>query len=266
MKTAILSKITAACPWKDTLQLYDSVDSTNDLAKALARQGAPHGIVLIARHQTGGRGRMGRQFLSPADMGVYLSVILRPGCSPDRLMHLTCAAAVAMCDAVEAVTGLRPAVKWINDLILDERKVGGILTEMSVDTATGLTDWAVVGIGINCNQQPEGFPAPLAQIAGSLAMASGKSIDRAALAAAMTEALWRMDTTLLDESAPWLVQYRKDCLTLGREVTVHAVSESYCAVATDVDSAGALVIRLEDGTLRTVQSGEVSVRGICGYI
>ena len=147
MKETILKNLSAECPWRDTLYWYEAIDSTNTQAKRMAKEGAPHGTVLVAGYQAGGRGRMGRTFQSPAGEGMYLSVILRPGCTPDRLMHLTCAAGVAACEAVEAVCGIRPQVKWINDLVLGDRKLGGILAEMSLDQ--GVVDYAVIGIGIN---------------------------------------------------------------------------------------------------------------------
>ena len=127
MKEQILQKIPTECPWRDTLYWYDTIDSTNNRAKELAREGAPHGTVVTSGCQTAGRGRMGRSFHSPEGLGIYLSVILRPNCPPDQLMHLTSCAAVAMCDAVQKVSGLRPGIKWVNDLILNKKKLGGIL-------------------------------------------------------------------------------------------------------------------------------------------
>ena len=123
---------------------FDTIDSTNNRAKDMAQQGAPHGTVLIARHQTGGRGRLGRSFHSPPGSGIYLSMILRPSCRPDKLMHLTCAAAVAMCDAIQAATGFRPGIKWTNDLVHNRMKPGGILTELSF-ASTGCLDYVIVG-------------------------------------------------------------------------------------------------------------------------
>lgn len=263
-KELILSKLNAACPWQDTLRLYDTVESTNDLAKQLAKEGAPHGTVLIADRQTAGRGRTGRQFLSPAGQGIYLSVILRPDCKAAQLMHLTCAVAVAMCDAVEKTAQVRPQVKWINDLILGKRKIGGILTELSLDGDKA--DYAVVGIGINCLQGPEDFPPELQEIAGSVAMAAKQPFDREALAAAMVDALYHMSQTLLPGKDTCMARYREDCLTLGREVAVHAPGGVYTAVAADVDADGGLIVLLADGTVRTVSSGEVHVRGLYGYI
>lgn len=252
------------CPWKDTLHLYESVESTNTLAKELAKAGAPHGSVVIADRQTGGRGRMGRQFHSPAGQGIYLSVVLRPNCRAEQLMHLTCAVAVAMCDAVEKVAGLRPQVKWINDLLLGNRKVGGILTELSLDGP--MVDYAVVGIGINCNQRAADFPAELQEIAGSLAMVTKTIINREALAAAMIDALYTLSAALLSSKEAYMARYKADCITLGRAVAVHSAAGTYEAFAEDVDGEGSLCVRLPDGSLRAVSSGEVSVRGLYGYI
>ena len=113
-------------PWAELVQVLDSVDSTNNLAKTLAAQGAPAGTVIVADSQTGGRGRMGRSFVSPPGVGVYLSVILRPEAPPEELMHLTCAVAEVLCDGIEVASGLRPGIKWTNDLVLGGRKLCGI--------------------------------------------------------------------------------------------------------------------------------------------
>ena len=137
-------------PWRQHIQWLESTESTNTLAKTLAAEGAPHGTVVIADRQTGGRGRMGRSFCSPAGKGIYMSVILRPQCSPRELMHLTCAAAVAACDAITSVTKLCPSIKWTNDLILNEKKLGGILTELSFSFGNENNFSAIIGIGINC--------------------------------------------------------------------------------------------------------------------
>ena len=264
MKEEILSKLSAECPWRDTLHWYPDIDSTNTQAKLLAKAGAPHGTVLIAGHQTGGRGRMGRTFQSPDGQGVYLSVILRPNCMPAQLMHLTCAAGVAMMQAVEAVSGIRPQMKWINDLVVDCKKLGGILTEMSVDK--GLVDYAVVGIGINCLQQPEDFPPEIAGLATSLSLAAGHPITPAKLAAAMVEALWKMDRTLFSEKDQLMAEYKENCITLGKEIQVIRQEHIRRGKALDLDAEGGLLVQYEDGSTETVSSGEVSVRGMYGYL
>lgn len=244
---------------------YDSIGSTNDEAKLLARSGAPHGTVLIAGHQTAGRGRLGRSFQSPADMGIYLSVILRPQCPPQALMHLTCAAAVAMCDAVQEVSGLHPGIKWTNDLVIGSRKLGGILTELSVDPITGNTAYAIVGVGINCKQKTEDFPPELQDMAISLSDAAKKSIDRAALAAAMVQALHRMDTALLTGRAAMMERYRKHCITIGKQIVLLRGEKRQYGTALSVDEEGGLVVQFQSGEVQTVSSGEVSVRGMYGY-
>jgi len=265
MKETIIQNLRESCPWQDSLLWFDTIESTNTRARELAQQGAPHGTVLIADHQTGGRGRRGRSFHSPAGSGVYMSVILRPHCKPREIMHLTCAAAVAMCDAVEQAAGFRPGIKWTNDLVYGRKKLGGILTELGL-SPKGTVDFAVIGIGINCRQKEEDFPADIRGIAGSLNMVTGKENPPAILAAAMLEALHRMDSILLDEKAALLDQYRKDCVTVGQEISVVRGDDIRHGTALSVDESGALVVRYADGTTEAVNSGEVSIRGMYGYI
>ena len=257
--------LSESCPWQDSVLYFDSIDSTNTHAKALASQGAPQGTVLIADHQTGGRGRLGRSFLSPAGSGIYLSVILRPQCPPAQLMHLTCAAAVAMCGAVEKAAGFRPGIKWTNDLVFRGRKLAGILTELSI-TSAGLVDYAVVGIGINCCPQSEDFPEQIRPMAGSLAMAAGKPIDRARVAAAMIDALYHMDRQLLSSKEAIMEHYRSDCITLGKDISLlKADGTVRYGTAVAIDDEGALAVRFTDGSTETINSGEISIRGMYGY-
>ena len=264
MKEKILSQLSAECPWRDTLYWYPQTDSTNTQAKRLAKQGAPQGSVLIAGNQTAGRGRMGRSFQSPDGQGVYLSVILRPDCPPTELMHLTCAVGAAMVNAVENVCGIRPQVKWINDLVYGGKKLGGILTEMSL--ANGKVEYAVVGIGINCLQMEHDFPADIAGMATSLSMICGRTIPPQKLAAAMIEALWQMEKTLLTEKSRWMERYKANCVTLGKDIQVLRGDQILPGKALDIDPDGGLVVRYADGSTGTVASGEVSVRGMYGYV
>lgn len=266
MKETILSYLLQDHPWRDTVCWYDTIDSTNSRAKELARQGAPQGTVLVAGTQTGGRGRLGRNFSSPQGMGVYLSAVLRPQCPPDQLMHLTCAAAVAMCRAVETVSGLRPGIKWTNDLVVGKQKLGGILTELSVNPKTGLVDYAIVGIGINCRQQKEDFSKELQEMATSLSMAAKKDVSPARLAAAMIDGLYFMQQALLPEKAQIMDAYRQNCITLGRDVQVIYPDRVETGKAISLDNDGGLVVTLSDGSTKVVTSGEVSVRGMYGYL
>lgn len=252
----ILARLETPFP-REMLHCYPTLPSTNDTAKELAAAGAPAGTTVIADRQTRGRGRMGRHFHSPAGTGIYLSRILRPDCPPSHLMHLTCAVAVAACDAIEKVCGFRPGVKWVNDLMAKEKKAGGILTEMSLG-ADGNVNYCIVGIGINCNNAP--MPPDIQDIAITLETATGKPVDRDAVIAALLDAFSHMEKRLT-EKAYWTDRYRRDCITLGKRIRV-LTQEPYCAQALDIDSDGALILQLPDGTIQTLSAGEVSIRGI----
>ena len=265
MNRQILEQLPESYPWKEHFHYFEEIDSTNTRIKAMAKAGAPHGTVLIADRQTGGHGRMGRSFHSPGGMGIYMSILLRPNCAPMELLHLTCAAAVAMCDAVEKAAGFRPGIKWTNDLVHQKRKLGGILTELGLNTK-GMVDYAVIGIGINCCQQLPDFAPDIQSIAGSLAMAAGTVIDRSKVAAAMMENLHSMSKTLFSGRAAMLECYRRNCITLGKDISLVRGEEVRHGHAMDVDEAGALVVRFPDGHTEAVSSGEVSVRGMYGYI
>ena len=253
-------------PWADSILIFDEVVSTNTLAKELALQGAPAGTVLIADRQSGGRGRLGRSFLSPGGAGVYLSVLIRPDCAPGELMHLTCAAAVAMCEAVETAFGFRPGIKWTNDLVVGTKKLGGILTELSLNPKNGLVDYAVLGIGINCRQEAGDFDESIRDMACSVRTVTGADADRSLLAAEMIRSLHRMSETLLTGREEMMARYRTDCLTLGREISILRGGDVFHGTALDIDPEGALTVRLDTGEVQTVTSGEVSIRGLYGYI
>lgn len=264
MKNTIISRLPASYPWRGNIHFFDTIDSTNTRAKQMAAEGAPHGTVLVADAQTGGRGRMGRCFHSPAGSGIYLSMILRPGCPAKELMHLTCAVAVAAADGIQHSTGLRPQIKWTNDLVVGQKKLGGILTELSLGSS-GNVDHAVVGIGINCNQASGDFPEEIQSIATSLHLATGKAIDRAAVIAQILVALQKMSEDLQNPAAT-LSRYREDCITIGKEISLVRGDEIRHGKALDVDKTGALVVQFADGQIQAVQSGEVSVRGMYGYV
>ena len=265
MRENVLTLLPPDYPWGQELIYYPEIESTNTELKRLARAGAPEGTTLIALRQTGGRGRMGRSFQSE-EGGVYLSLLLRPNCRAEELMHLTCAVAVAMCDAVAETCGLLPGIKWTNDLVYGKRKLGGILTELGFDSR-GNVEWCILGIGINCAQKKEDFSPELRSMAASLSMVTGKAIDRAKVAAAMMEALFRMNENLLTEKASILERYRQDCITIGQEISLLRVGEPVRhGRAVDMDDEGCLIVEFPDGHRETVNSGEVSVRGMYGYL
>lgn len=252
-------------PWGALVQLHEVLPSTNDRAKELARLGAPEGTTVIARSQTAGRGRLGRSFHSPEGSGLYMSVILRPRCPASALMHLTCAAAVAACDAVEKTAGIRPGIKWINDLTLKGKKLGGILTELSFGP-DALVDYAVVGIGINCAHTEEDFPQELQGLACSLRSVTGAAPEPGVLASELLFALERVNRQLLVERSSIMDRYRSDCVTLGRQVRVISPTETRQGLAEAVNDDGSLTVLFSDGHRQAVNSGEVSVRGLWDYV
>lgn len=266
MKADIIAHLSSCHPWAKHIHYFPSIDSTNNEAKRMALNGAPHGTVLIADHQTGGRGRMGRSFHSPAGKGLYLSVILRPECCISEVMHLTCAAGIAAHNAICQAAGVVPGIKWINDLVFDQKKLGGILAEPFVQSADGRISFVIIGIGINCNHQIRDFPAELQEIATSLSLITGQPTDRSKLVAELIRSLEEMSRALLTEKKPMMERYRKICITLGKEVSVHRFQEVRHGVAVDLDDDGGLMVRFPDGHMETVNSGEASVRGMYGYI
>ena len=264
MKDAILNALSSDYPWADRFHYFNTVDSTNNYLKRQALLGAPHGTVAVADCQTGGKGRLGRSFQSPGGVGIYLSMLLRPDCPQEQLMHLTCAVGTAMCDALEEAAGVRPGIKWTNDLVCEKRKLSGILVELLNDTRGKLC--VIIGIGVNCCQQLTDFPEELRDRAGSLAMVTGRRIDRPKVAAAMMEALANMDRNLLTGKEAMLEQYRRDCVTLGQKISVVRGDEIRHGTALDIGNDGDLIVRFDDGHTEAVSSGEVSIRGMYGYV
>ena len=264
MKERILACLPPDYPWADRLHWYDSVGSTNDVLKQLALNGAPEGTAVLAARQTNGHGRMGRSFHSPAGQGVYLSLLLRPDCKPNQLLHLTCAVGVAMCHALEESTGLRPGIKWTNDLVYGKRKLGGILTTLGLNAA-GWVDYAITGIGINCFQKLSDFPPELQKTAASVSMLTGGPVAAEAVAASMLVQLHAMHDGLFCRKQQMMDSYRENCITLGQEISLVRGEEIRHGTALDVDMDGALVVDF-GGRKETVSSGEVSVRGMYGYV
>jgi BirA family biotin operon repressor/biotin-[acetyl-CoA-carboxylase] ligase len=262
---AEIQKQLAGHPWQDKIIWLDTIDSTNTYAKELARKGAPEGTVVIADHQANGRGRMGRSFSSPAGMGIYMSVILRPDCLPEELMHLTCATGLYACLAVEnaAPTVIPPRIKWANDLVIGSRKLGGILTELSVDPQSGKVDWTVIGIGINCCQKEKDFPPEIREIACSLDMTPS---DRCNLIAELIRQLYCLRQDIFTEKSLIMESFFSRCVTIGKRISIVRGDTIQHGKATSLDQDGALGVQLDDGQEVWINSGEVSIRGMYGYV
>ncbi len=246
----------------DRVLCLDTVASTNRTLGDLAWDGAPAGQAVVANEQTRGRGRLGRDFISPRDQGIYLSYLLRPQTPAADAASITAWTAVAVGRAVESVTGICPDVKWVNDLQIAGRKLCGILTEMAYETESGRIRSIIIGIGINVNENPEDFPEELRGVATSLRIAAGRTFRRAELAAAVIRELDRLAADWPDERAAYLDAYRAACITTGREVIVHATDGDRPGFAEAVGEDFSLRVRYPDGHCEDIRSGEVSVRSL----
>ena len=240
--------------------------SANDEAKRRAMGRGPDGLAVVALEQTGGRGRRGRRFLSPPGKGIYLSVLLRPRCSLEQVSALTAWTAVAVCGALEKLCGFRPGIKWPNDVIWEGRKLCGILTELELEAESGRLSHVIVGVGVNISQTAEDFGPELAPVAASLLQALGRIPRRAEVAAAVLAALDDMYAAFPGAWEEWLERYRAGCLTVGRPVRVLRPGGEAEGFAQGIDEDFSLLVRWPDGRTEAVSSGEVSVRGLLGYV
>lgn len=242
------------------LYFYPETDTTNDRIRELALEGAPEGTLAVAEMQTAARGRRGRAWQAPAESGVWMSLLLRPDIPPTQASTLTLLAGIALTEAIETLTGLEPVIKWPNDILLNGKKLVGILTEMDCDMES--IHSITVGMGINVNTKA--FPAELQEIATSLYLESGREYDRCEIvgqAMKHFEALYEEFLSAGGSFAPFRERYRAKCLNMGKEVRVIG-RETYLAQALDITPEGELIVRRKDtGAEEVVFSGEVSIRG-----
>ena len=240
-----------------SLTVRKRVDSTNAEARKRALEGAAEGTVVIAEEQTAGRGRRGKQFFSPAQTGIYLSIVLRPMIQADRAQYLTTAAAVACAQAIERATGKDTSIKWVNDIYCDGRKVAGILTEGIVDVESGCFDHAVLGIGVNVKPPSNGFPTDISKTAGAVCDKNAGAV-RSKLVAELLQGFWNLYDNILDRS--FYEEYRRRCFLLGEPIVVTHGGSRIRARAVDLTEDFKLVIELPDKTRRELPYGEVSTR------
>ncbi len=241
-----------------TIDAYRSVDSTNLVLKRMA-QNISQWHVAVSGTQTSGRGRMGRNFFSPADTGLYISLFLRPAMPAADAAMITSAAAVAVCNAIEECTTARPAIKWVNDVFIDGLKVCGILTEAAMDMESGSLEYAILGVGMNVYKPGGGFPPELQGIAGAILQKPSHNI-RCALAASFLRNFYNIYRDLSKGS--FVSEYRRRSFLIGQRIYVIKGGEKIPASAIDIDSECRLIVRYEDGRQDALSSGEVSVRPI----
>lgn len=240
------------------LTVLPTAPSTNALVREKANQGRPEGCVIVACEQTDGRGRYGRQFFSPADTGVYLSLLLRPTAySPQQATCLTAAAAAAMCQAIEAVTGQQPGIKWVNDIFLHGKKVCGILTEAAVGLETGALDYMVLGAGVNLYPPVKGFPEEIQPIAGSVLERSCPEAKNR-LVGEFLNRFWDFYTH--PECRTYLEDYRSRSLAIGQNVTVLSAGRAVSAYAYGIDDDFRLLVRYENGDTEALSYGEIRIQ------
>lgn len=240
------------------LTVLPTAPSTNALVREKANQGRPEGCVIVACEQTDGRGRYGRQFFSPIDSGVYLSLLLRPTAySPQQATCLTAAAAAAMCQAIEAVTGQQPGIKWVNDIFLHGKKVCGILTEAAVGLETGALDYMVLGAGVNLYPPVKGFPEEIQPIAGSVLERSCPEAKNR-LVGEFLNRFWGFYTH--PECRTYLEDYRSRSLAIGQNVTVLSAGRAVSAYAYGIDDDFRLLVRYENGDTEALSYGEIRIQ------
>ncbi|SEK45036.1 biotin--[acetyl-CoA-carboxylase] ligase [Ruminococcus albus] len=240
-----------------SLTVYKETDSTNTRLRELAANGAPEGTAVIAGMQTGGKGRLGRKFFSPSNTGLYLSILLKPEMTAADAVRITTAAAVAVAEAVEKISGKRSDIKWVNDVYMDGRKICGILTEASFNLENGGLDYAVCGIGINVYEPEGGFPEDIKDIAGAVLDTPAEDI-RNRMAAMVLENFMGYYRHLSENS--FLQGYQSRLMWRGEDINIIRGSEITPAKLIDADEKCRLMVRYEDGTEDTVSSGEISIR------
>lgn len=241
-----------------TIKVERSLNSTNTVMKELYLN-KPHGFTLIAEAQTGGRGRLGRSFSSPAGTGVYMTILLHPELPTDRIQFITIAAAVAVAGAIEETSGFKPEIKWVNDVLKNGRKLCGILTEATIEGESGTISSVVVGIGINLIPNPE-WPDEVKAVAGALSE-FGTVPRRAALIAEVLSGFERAYLQLMEGGSDKLLEsYRARLCCIGRKITVISGGEQYSAECTGLNENGHLLVRDSDGSQRELTSGEISIR------
>jgi len=240
------------------IRVFRSTGSTNDVAEKLARDGAPEGVVVFAECQIRGRGRLGRAWASPEGLGLWFSVLLRPPLRPQEATRITVAAAVAVRRAIHEETGLPADIKWPNDLLLDSRKVCGILTELHAEPDR--IRHLILGVGVDVNQQAKDFPPEVRKLATSLRLQSGKPLDRAALATRILRALDSDYARVQNGEFNGLAEeWETACITLGHHVTIRLGMREIEGRAESLDDDGALLIRTQHGHLERVTGGDVLI-------
>lgn len=254
-QAAGVSHALAGRPLGQPVYVFEQIGSTNDEAKRLAEGGAAEGALVLAETQTAGRGRAGRRWVTPPGGALALSLVLRPTVAAAQATRLTMLAGVAVCAALEAVAGVRPSLKWPNDVLLAGRKVGGILVESGL--AGERLEYAIVGLGLNVSAAPP--PSEVQFPATTVEAEAGRPVDRLTLLVAILDAL-TAHYPHLAEGAQLQAAWQARLAWLGQPVTAHTAEGEVHGVAEGVDEDGALRLRLASGERRRLLAADVSLR------
>lgn len=242
------------------LKLLDVTTSTQEEMRLLAEKGAPSGSLVISEEQTSGRGRQGRKWLSPSGKGIWMSLLLRPELPLSCAPQLTLLCAVAVCRAIRAVTGVNTGIKWPNDLLVEGRKVCGILIESVGEDE--LIRYCVAGIGIDVNLENEDYPEDLKGLASSLKIESGRDCDRALLIGAVMNELEKLYELYIEQGfTPIGHLWEALSITIGKKITVKTARGDIQGTAEGLDPSGALILKSDDGQRINIFSGEVQLGG-----
>lgn len=244
----------------------DSVDSTNNYGKELASRGFNDGILIVAEEQTKGRGRLGREWISQKGKGIWMTLMLKPDIKPDKASQVTLIAALSVLKGIKNVADVDIMIKWPNDLVINGKKVCGILTELGAEI--DIINYLCVGIGINVNSEEDDFNKIGLNTATSLKVTVGKTIDRKRLIVEILESFENLYKQFLQKGSIdyMLEEYKKHLVNLGKEVKIILKNDEVKGIAEDVNGKGHLMVRLDNGHLMEVSSGEVSVRGVYEYV
>ena len=237
--------------------VLDDIDSTNNYLKKLAEDGEKENTVVIAKHQSGGKGRMGRSFFSPKS-GLYMSILLRPNFSAEKSLFITTATAVAVSDAIDSLSDKSSSIKWVNDVFINSKKVCGILTEASIDFETGGLSYAVVGLGVNLYHPADGFPEDIKNIAGTVFDSEISGDEKAKFAAEIINGFFNIYNNF--ENSDFMKRYKSKSFILGKKINVIKGDKKIPATAIDIDDEARLLVEYETGERESLFSGEVSIK------
>lgn len=233
------------------VRFFDTIDSTNNEAKRQSKFSTITPVLFVAKHQSAGRGRLGRSFYSPDNTGIYMSLSLKIDSEFSNIVSITTATAVCVSKALEDLCSIQPQIKWVNDIYLHDKKICGILCEAITNEQTYNIEGIVIGIGINVSTTD--FPDELKNIASSI----GQDINKSQLCAKITDNIIDMYKNIEDKS--YIKEYKSRCMVLGREITYTENGITKTATAIDIDENGGLIIETENDR-KTLSTGEITVR------